>query len=202
MRSLLQHLVFILAGSALAAASSAAAQTASATPSNNGVSFAVTYSAGGSNLVSSNRFWLEGGGAELATSSWHGLGVAASVVGLHTSNSSDGVPINLVVTTFGPRYSLTLHHQSSSRHIGLFAQGLVGEADGFHGLYPAPSMANTSANSLATQVGGGIDLGFSRHISLRLFQADWMRTQLPNSTTNIQNNLRLGAGIVFHTGTH
>ena len=25
-------------------------------------------------------------------------------------------------------------------------------------------------------------------------QADWIRTQFPNATTNVQNNLRLGAG--------
>jgi len=32
-----------------------------------------------------------------------------------------------------------------------------------------------------------------------VIQADWLRTQLPNSTTNVQNDLHLGAGIVFHT---
>ena len=26
---------------------------------------------------------------------------------------------------------------------------------------------------------------------------DWLRTQLPNATTKVQNNLRLGAGLVF-----
>jgi len=196
MPNILRPLAFVLAG-LVAAASPGAAQSAAAANTDRGVSFAITYSESGSNLVSSNRFWLEGGGAELATSSWHGFGVAASVVGLHTSNSGSGVPVNLVVTTFGPRYSWSPHH---SRTV-LFAQGLVGEVDGFDGLYPRTPAADTSTSRLATQVGGGIDLGFRRHFSLRLLQADWLRTQLPNAGTNVQNNFRLGAGIVFHTNS-
>ena len=201
MPNILRPIAFVLAGLAVATASLAAAQSAVAANSNSSVSFAVTYSASGSNLVSSNRFWLEGGGAELATSTFHGLGVAASVVGLHTPNSGTGIPVNLVVTTFGPRYSWIAHRKSASRSIVLFAQGLAGEADGFRGLYPALLVPNTSSNSLAIQVGGGIDLGLTHHLSLRLLQADWLRTQLPNSTTNVQNNLRLAAGIVFHTNS-
>jgi len=27
--------------------------------------------------------------------------------------------------------------------------------------------------------------------------ADWIRTQFPNGTTSVQNNLRLGAGVVI-----
>jgi peptidoglycan-associated lipoprotein len=46
--------------------------------------------------------------------------------------------------------------------------------------------------------GGGVDIGLSRHISLRLAQADYVRMQLPNSITNVQNNIRLGAGIILH----
>lgn len=75
------------------------------------------------------------------------------------------------------------------------------EADGFYGLYPAPGRALTSSNSFAVQTGGGVDVGISRHLAVRLFQADWLRTQLPNSTTNVQNNLRLAAGIVFRTSS-
>jgi hypothetical protein len=50
------------------------------------------------------------------------------------------------------------------------------------------------------QAGGGIDLGLSRHIALRLIEANWLRTQLPNGTTNGQNNLVLGTGVVMRFG--
>jgi hypothetical protein len=32
---------------------------------------------------------------------------------------------------------------------------------------------------------------------VRLVQADWVRTELSNAGGNVQNNLRLGAGVVF-----
>jgi peptidoglycan-associated lipoprotein len=47
------------------------------------------------------------------------------------------------------------------------------------------------------QVGSGVDLHLSLHIALRPLQADWIRTEFDNASTNVQNNLRLGAGMVF-----
>lgn len=34
-------------------------------------------------------------------------------------------------------------------------------------------------------------------IAARLFEADYLRTQLPNSTNNVQNYLTVGAGVVL-----
>jgi hypothetical protein len=45
--------------------------------------------------------------------------------------------------------------------------------------------------------GGGVNIDLSRHLALRAFQADYFLTSLPNNSTNLQNSLRLGAGIVF-----
>jgi hypothetical protein len=39
----------------------------------------------------------------------------------------------------------------------------------------------------------------SRHVSLRVVQANCLRTQMPNATINVQNNVQAGAGIVFHS---
>jgi hypothetical protein len=50
---------------------------------------------------------------------------------------------------------------------------------------------------LAVQAGGGIDFRVSRHLDVRAVQADYVRTQLPNSLSNAQNSLRLGVGIVL-----
>ncbi len=73
----------------------------------------------------------------------------------------------------------------------------MGEVDGFAGVYPRAGGATPSANSLAVQAGGGLDVGLSPHLALRVVQADYVRTQLPNSLTNVQNSLRLGLGIVI-----
>ena len=56
--------------------------------------------------------------------------------------------------------------------------------------------ASSSANSLALQIGGGMDLAIKHRFLLRVFEADWLRTALPNADTNVQNSIRLGAGAV------
>lgn len=163
------------------------------------VDFAVTYTEQYSNLVSTPTFWHSGGSAELSAQLRHGFGMAANVAGTQTSNAAgSGVGLSLVTATFGPRY--TYYKPLGSAHkrtLAIFGQGLLGQAWGFNSYFPTASGAITSDNSLALQVGGGVDLGLTRHIGIRVFQADWVRTQLPNGTTDVQNTLRLGAGIVF-----
>ena len=185
----------LLAAIALLITTAAGAQQSSHQPAGR-IDFALTYSATQANIVGGgNHFWLNGGTAELAARVYGGLGVVANVTGLHQADTGLGVPLNLVITTFGPRYTWVPAHHA----VAIFGQGLIGEANGFKGLYPDPLGPTPSSNSLAVQVGGGVDVGLSRHISLRVLQADWLRTQLPNSTTNVQNDLHLGAGIVFHS---
>ena len=169
----------------------AVARAQTIAPHRDGVSLAITYDTLGSNLTNASRFWMQGGAAELTRGFFHGFGTTASVLGLHTANSGGGVPVNMVVATFGPSYRYRF------RRGDFFVHGLVGEADGFSGVYPQAGGSTPSANSLAVQVGGGVDIGVMRHLALRLVQADYVRTQLPNSLSNVQNSLRLGAGIVL-----
>jgi hypothetical protein len=163
------------------------------------VDAAVTYTEQYSNLVSTPTFWHSGGSVELSAQLSHGFGLAANVAGTHTSKAaSSGLGLSLVTATFGPRY--TFYHPIGAerkRSLVVFGQGLLGQAWGFNSYFPIASGGITSDNSLALQVGGGVDLGLSRHFGVRIFQADWVRTQLPNGTTDVQNTLRLGAGIVF-----
>lgn len=63
--------------------------------------------------------------------------------------------------------------------------------------FPAAGGASSDANTFALLVGGGVDLRLSRRFAVRPIQAEWVRTQFPNATTNVQNSLRLGAGVVF-----
>ena len=163
------------------------------------IQVAVTFQTSGSNLdyASAASSFLYGGGAELSADLYKGIGVVASATGLHTSNSGQGIPINLVAITFGPRYTYKTH--LLKRKISLYGQALMGEMNGFDGLYPAPKEPITSANSLALQFGGGLDIRLSRHFSFRALNADLLRSNLPDGTTNVQNNLRLGTGLVFHS---
>ena len=177
---------------AMLAGQSAAAQTA--TPGRGALEVSVTYSAMLSNAITSKSFWMQGGSVEVAGMFYRGLSAVADIGGMHTANiNSSGVGLDLVTATFGPRYTWA----PAKKKYDFFGQGLVGEANGFHGLFPNPSGAMENSNSLAVQAGGGMNVALSSRVALRAFEVNWLRTQLPNSTTNVQNNVRLGAGIAF-----
>lgn len=158
------------------------------------VDVAVTYLAERSNITPGKFFWRQGGTAEVSAELFHGFGVALSIAGSGATNIlGTGVDLNTFTTTAGPRY--TWH--TNSRKVSVFAQGLLGESHGWNSLFPEPSGAVSTAGVFAVQVGGGVDVRIGRHFAVRPIQADWERTQFPNATTNVQNNLRLGAGIVL-----
>ena len=153
---------------------------------------AVTYAATRSDQASGSSFWMQGGSFQIEGRFYGGLGVVADVTRLHVANiNSSGVGLDLVTATFGPRYTWT-----SSRY-EFFAQALAGAATGFNSVFPATTGANTTSTSLAVKTGGGVNVALTRHLALRVIEADWTRTQFPNSTTNAQDNLNLGGGLVF-----
>ena len=102
------------------------------------------------------------------------------------------LPLSLVTVTFGPRYRWHANHALS-----VYGEALVGQANGFRSVFPGISGATNASNSLAMQFGGGIDLRVKQHFAIRALDAAYVRTELPNGTDNIQNTLRLGAGLVF-----
>jgi len=154
---------------------------------------AVTYNATMSNSISGKSFWMQGGSAQLHGQFYRGLGVVADIAGTHVGNiNSTGVELDMVTATFGPRYTWSPAHA----RYALFGQALVGDAFGFNSVFPGVSAATASSYNLAVKAGGGLNVAFSPRIALRAFEADWLRAQLPNATTNVQNNVSLGAGVV------
>jgi len=138
---------------------------------------------------------------------WRGLGVVADVSGVHESSmNGSGAGLDLVTVAFGPRYSWTTpwttprvpHLSRIPRlHSALFGQLLVGEANGLNSVFPHSYGASESASSFALSLGGGVNVPLHHHLTVRAFEADWLRTQLPNSTSSVQNNLRLGTGLAY-----
>jgi hypothetical protein len=154
---------------------------------------AVLYDALVSNVVRADRFWMQGGSIQIDGQFWHGLGAEADISGFHSQNANNaGVGLNMVTATFGPRYLWS----PAQHRCSFFSHALVGEANGFDSIFPGVAAASSSANSLALQVGGGMDLAVKHRLLLRVFEADWLRTTLPNADTNVQNNIRLAAGVV------
>jgi len=168
------------------------------------VDLAVTYTAQHSNLVSDPTFWHQGGSIELSAQVYHGFGATANIAGTQIGNAANsGVGLSMVTATFGPRYTWYRPVGSArKKNLAIFGQGLIGEAHGFDSYFPTAAGSLTDYNSFALQVGGGVDIGLSRHFAVRAFQADWLRTQFPNSTTNVQNTLRIGAGVVLRIPQH
>lgn len=164
------------------------------------VDLAVTYTAQHSNLVSNPTFWQQGGSIELSAQAYHGFGIAANVTGTNVGDAANsGADLTMVTTTFGPRYTW---YRPAKHSLAIFGQGLIGEAHGFNSYFPTAAGSLTDYNSFAVQVGAGVDIGLSRHFAVRVIQADWLRTQFPNSTTNVQNSFRIAAGIVLRFSQH
>ena len=183
----------VLTGCCVVAPAAVAQQPVKAAPR---FEAAATYDFSGANLTTGSGFWMQGGSASLAGNITHQFSAVAELSGLHSGSISGAqVPLSLVTVVFGPRYRWSA--PSKAHDFSIFGQALVGEAHGFNSIFPAAGGANTSASSVAFELGGGIDLGLKHHVALRLLQANWLRTSLPNATTNVQNNLLLDAGVVL-----
>jgi len=185
----------LLAGACMMAGLGAWGQTPSlAKPASSSIDVAVTYDTVRGSTVPGSSFWMQGGSVQFHGQFWRGLGVVADVAGVHTANMHNtGVGLDLITATFGPRYTW----QPKQKRMQFFGQALGGVANGLNSVFPGAAGAQDSANSLALQVGGGMNVPVSRRVAVRAFEADWLRTQLPNATGSVQNNLRLGAGLVF-----
>jgi hypothetical protein len=150
-------------------------------------------------------FWFKGGGADVAVTFWKGLGIAASVTGDHASDVSEGSDLNKISFLAGPRYTWTAWNGQASaadlRRLQIFVQGLFGGAHGFNGAYPSSTGTKTSASSLAIQAGGGFDFYLTQSFGIRLLEADYVRTEMPNGADGVQNDFRLAAGITYHFGS-
>src|ERR1035437_3467390 len=165
------------------------------------VTFAVEHS---QLLPGPASIWFKGGGADAAVTFWKGLGIAASITGDYASNITPGVDANKITYLAGPRYTWTAWQGhatvADNRRLQVFGQALFGLAHGFHMYYPAVPAPTSSAKSLAMQVGGGLNFYLTRKFGIRLLEADYVRTALPNAATNLQNDMRLSAGITYHIG--
>lgn len=92
---------------------------------------------------------------------------------------------------FGARY---FHRGLNRWGLTPFAEALVGGSRADTKV-SGSSTYNTSQNCLSFKVGGGLDIHPSRHIDIRLFDADYYRTSF--GTNAHQNNYWVSTGIVI-----
>jgi hypothetical protein len=140
-------------------------------------------------------FDLNGGGL---SGSWNLRPRWAAVAELSSGGASHALSTgqSLTLTSFlaGARYRLPQPWLRGPHSPRPFAQILLGAAHAGGGI--AASADATYA--FATRMGGGIDLPVSSRFAVRILQVDYYLTHFVNSTNDHQNNLLLGAGIVFH----
>ena len=186
---------FLVGGIALALSATALAHAQAVTRGS--LDLGISYTAERSlKANTAQNFFTQGGSIELGANVSHGFGITANITGTHTSSvGGSGLPLSLVTATFGPRYRF-----HADRRLSIYGEALVGEANGFKSIFPASGSSQSSANGLALQLGGGIDYMLGHRYAVRLIDAAYVRTQLPNASDNVQNNLQLGAGFVlrFH----
>jgi hypothetical protein len=153
---------------------------------------ALTYAPTYGHLTTSSNFWQQGGGVDFFVHVTRHWGAGVAVYGGESKDlAGSGVGLATVTTLFGPRYTLGYRRWSA------FGEGLIGESNGFNGVYPSKEGAQTSASTFALQVGGGVNLNLSSRFAVRAVEAQWLRTGFPNATTNTQNSLRVGTGLIL-----
>jgi peptidoglycan-associated lipoprotein len=137
-------------------------------------------------------FSLNGGAGWVGYNFRGNLALIGEVSGSHASDI-EGTTASLTLSSFlgGLRYSR--HHN----RLAPFGQVLLGGAHASGELTPGSSGLAGSGNGFAMTAGGGLDVKLSHHFSLRVVQADYFLTRFNNSANDLQNNFRIGAGIVF-----
>jgi outer membrane immunogenic protein len=138
-------------------------------------------------------FDLQGVRADVSYRLFRGLDIAGEISGAHASNiTGSGLDLTLLTYMAGPRYSVRMRNRLKP-----FVQFLIGGTYGFDSTFPNSAGGSASSKSFALSTGGGLDYKLSQHIAVRVVQIDYLGTYLPNNASNKQNNLRVGAGIVF-----
>jgi outer membrane immunogenic protein len=159
------------------------------------IELGVSYTAVRANFVPGlcECFWAQGGGADLTFDVRPHIALTGEIAAQHVSNTN-AVHTNLGLASFliGPRILA-----SPQRKIQPYGQVLAGAVHGFDSEFPVNNLLAYSATGFAMTAGGGVNVRVNPHLALRLVDADYYLTRLPNAVNGTQNNLRLSAGIVF-----
>lgn len=148
-------------------------------------------------------FMLRGARVDFGYSLHKGLGIAVTGTGLATVNLRGALDVEEINFLAGPRYTWNWGHitpTATTRKGGAFVEGKVGYVIATSGAYPVNGTIMDHASALTYMGGGGLNVNVYERFDLRAIEVDYVRSQLPNGGTNVQNSLRLGAGINFHFG--
>ena len=130
-------------------------------------------------------------GSVRVTPRWAGV-VEAS--GEFASNGpGTGNSLTLITAMAGARYYLPETWYGSLPYLKPFAQVLVGVGHAGGGI----AGAGDHTYALAGHLGVGVDIPFGSSFALRLPEIDYYPTLFDNASNNRQNNVLIGAGLVY-----
>lgn len=190
MRSILLATILSLAG-----ASAALAQDSAANSYSGDAAATIHYVRVNAGPGQCGCFNLWGGGL---SGSWNFRGHWSAVTEISAENSS-GDPAtssSLTLTSYmaGVRYQLPQPWLEGPHKPQPFAQLLIGGAHAGGG----SAGVGDGTYEFASRLGGGVDIPVNSHFSVRLVQIDYYLTRFANQVNDHQNNLLVGAGLVFH----
>jgi outer membrane immunogenic protein len=134
-------------------------------------------------------FNANGGTASLAYNPRSWFGIAGEFGDYHVGQiGSTSVDTNLITYMFGPQFYF---HRFS--RFTPFVQELFGGAHSNGAGFGVPG----TRNSFAMAAGGGVDIPFRKHASIRLGPVDYLLTEFPETSAarKAQNNLRVSGGV-------
>lgn len=136
-------------------------------------------------------FAMQGGGVDLAGGITPHIWVVGDLSVVH-ANTVPGANYSLGLITLmaGPQYRLRPIHSVTP-----YAQVLFGAVRGFDSVFPGNA---GSASAFAFEVGSGVTVPLGHNFSLRPVEADYLRTGLPNNTSNWENHFKIVSGILYH----
>ena len=170
------------------------------------VDFSLAYTQERTKFVGSGTdpyFMLRGADVEVGYDFHKGVGMAVSGTGLATVNLRGSLDVEQITLQAGPRYTWNWGHITptvSTRKGGAFLEAQAGYTFATSGAYPVNGVLLDHASALTYMGGGGVNVHVYQRFDLRPIEIDYTRTQLPNGGTNVQNNLRVLAGINWHFG--
>lgn len=168
----------------------------------------------GSTIANNSSDHFNGWDGQFTYNFVHHLGLTADIngnyrtpIGFSTLGFTAGTTQSLYNFLFGPTVS------TDFGRLGLFGHALFGESvSRLSAGVSVPIIGGlttsvSSANAFAMAFGGGVDIGLTRHISIRAGQFDYLRTQfsptealasgLSSSSSGRQNSFRYSGGIIL-----
>lgn len=123
------------------------------------------------------------------------IGGTAEFSALYGTYGSKG--IDLYMTMFGPTYRTAIK-SIGTRNVTVFGRALFGETAASSGEGPGMFAVSGTVKYFTMAFGGGLDINWKKHISIRPVQADWIYGRQPVDNVSLHNiGWRYMPGLVF-----